>query len=91
MLRPQVAEAVLEIAEKQGRPALPTLTYLANSMAVGDRTLPYSTVAALPWSVADGLGGWQPETTGTASTRPWASTLATVSHPRTGQVSRTIC
>ena len=64
VLRPPVAEAALELAAEQGRPALPILTYLANRMEAGDRLLPYSTVTALALPVPGGLGEWQPEEAG---------------------------
>jgi len=48
VLRPPVARAVEGLAEEVGAATQPVLTYLANSMTVGERTLPYSTVGALP-------------------------------------------
>jgi len=48
VLRPPVADAVEGLAKDLGAATQPALTYLANSMTVGDRTMPYSTVAALP-------------------------------------------
>ncbi|MEE8138002.1 MAG: FtsX-like permease family protein, partial [Thermoanaerobaculia bacterium] len=47
VLRPEVVRAIRATAQEQGATAQPILTYLANTISVGDRTLPYSTVAAL--------------------------------------------
>ena len=60
VLRPPVAEAVLELAAEQGRATLPILTYLANRLQTAEGLLPYSTVTALPLPVPDGLGTWRP-------------------------------
>jgi len=42
-----LAEIVADVASRAGLEALPVLTYLANSIRVGDRAVPYSLVAAL--------------------------------------------
>ena len=47
MLMPAVGDSVRALATERGAPFLPVLTYLANRMTAGGRTVPYSTVAAL--------------------------------------------
>jgi putative ABC transport system permease protein len=47
VLRPGLVTAIEETAAELGAPAIRVQTYLANSMRVGDRLLPYSTVSAL--------------------------------------------
>ena len=46
ILEPAVASAALAAATELGIHAAPTLTYLANTIAVGTNEIPYSTVAA---------------------------------------------
>ncbi len=46
-LKPHVADTVLGLAEEWGMPHMAILTYLANTIQVGDRVLPYSTIAAM--------------------------------------------
>ena len=46
ILEPAVASAALTAAKDLGIPAAPTLTYLANTIAVGSHEIPYSTVIA---------------------------------------------
>lgn len=50
-------ESVLATARRLGLPSLAVATYLANAINVGERSLPYSTVAALE---ADPPGSWGP-------------------------------
>ncbi len=52
-----LGESVLGAARRLGLPSLAVSTYLANAIEVGDRSLPYSTVAALE---ADPPGSWGP-------------------------------
>ena len=47
LLKPHVANPVLGLADELGMPRMAILTYLANTIRVGDRVLPYSTVAAM--------------------------------------------
>ncbi len=49
--------SVLRTARRLGLPSLAVSTYLANAIDVGDRSLPYSTIAALE---ADPPGSWGP-------------------------------
>lgn len=42
-----LADRVAGIAREQGREVEPVLTYVANSIRIGDRAIPYSTVAAI--------------------------------------------
>lgn len=56
VLRPRVAEGVLEAAKVSNLAAWPYLTYLANQMEVGERTLPYSTITALALPIPEGAG-----------------------------------
>jgi ABC-type lipoprotein release transport system permease subunit len=46
ILEPAVAGAALAVAKDLGLRAAPTLTYLANTIAIGGRKIPYSTVTA---------------------------------------------
>lgn len=56
VLRPELAAAVLAEAEELGAPAQQVLTYLANSIAAGSATVPYSTVSALDPPPVPALG-----------------------------------
>lgn len=47
VLEPAAADAVMAAAEQTGLTATPVLTYLANSIEVGGRAVPYSTVTAM--------------------------------------------
>ncbi|MBI1354810.1 MAG: FtsX-like permease family protein [Acidobacteria bacterium] len=47
VLEPATASAALEAAADEELAAAPVLTYLANSIALGDQDIPYSTVTAL--------------------------------------------
>lgn len=58
VLRPGIASAVMEEARRAGVTAWPYLTYLANGMEVHDRSLPYSTVAALQLPLPEGVGNF---------------------------------
>lgn len=51
VLRPQVVQAALAAANQANLKVLPVITYLANSIRIGERSLPYSTVSALPSQV----------------------------------------
>ena len=46
-LKPHVADTVLGLADDWGMPGLAILTYLANTIQIGDRAVPYSTIAAM--------------------------------------------
>ena len=48
LLKPVLSENALTVATENGILTLPTLTYLANTIAANDRTVPYSTIVALP-------------------------------------------
>lgn len=48
VLRPQIVVAATQVATEAGLEVLPIITYLANEMRLNERSLPYSTVAALP-------------------------------------------
>ncbi len=52
-----LGESVLGAARRLGLPSLAVSTYLANAIDVGERSLPYSTIAALE---ADPPGSWGP-------------------------------
>ena len=43
-----LADRIAAIARDQGRSLTPVLTYVANSVRIGEREIPYSTVAAMP-------------------------------------------
>ncbi|MDE2999725.1 MAG: ABC transporter permease [Gemmatimonadota bacterium] len=47
LLKPQAAGSVLGLADGLGMPRMAVLTYLANTIRVGNRELPYSTIAAM--------------------------------------------
>ncbi len=53
LLKPHVSEVVLGLADRLGMPRMAVLTYLANTMRVGNRELPYSTIASMD---AGGVG-----------------------------------
>ena len=48
LLKPVLSENALTVATENGISTLPTFTYLANTVAANDRTVPYSTIVALP-------------------------------------------
>ena len=48
LLKPVLSETALAIANENSIPTLPTLTYLANTISANDKTIPYSTIVALP-------------------------------------------
>ena len=48
LLKPILSETVRTVASENRIPALPTLTYLANTITANDKTIPYSTITALP-------------------------------------------
>ena len=50
LLEPILSETALAVAAENGIPTLPTLTYLANTISANDKTVPYSTIVALPIS-----------------------------------------
>ncbi|MFL5243777.1 MAG: FtsX-like permease family protein [Gemmataceae bacterium] len=56
LLEPPIADAALLAAKEAGLQSAPTLVYLANSIAVGDKSIPYSTIAALDPSLPPPLG-----------------------------------
>ncbi len=61
VLKPPVAEAVAELADRQGARHLPVSTYLANAIRAGDGegapAVHYSTVTAVDVDAAQGFGG----------------------------------
>ncbi len=48
LLKPILSETARTVASENRIPALPTLTYLANTITANDKTIPYSTIVALP-------------------------------------------
>ena len=48
LLKPVLSESALAVATENGIATLPTLTYLTNTIAANDKTVPYSTIVALP-------------------------------------------
>lgn len=69
VLRPAVARAIERLAEETGATTQPVLTYLANSITLEDaagttRSMPYSTVAALPLPPDPAFGELVPVETG---------------------------
>jgi ABC-type antimicrobial peptide transport system permease subunit len=60
LLEPFLADAALAAAKDTGLRAAPTLIYLANSIRVGDKEVPYSLVAALDPSLKPPLGPFLP-------------------------------
>ena len=53
LLKPVLSENALEIAAANGVPALSTFTYLANTISANDKTVPYSTILALPTGTSE--------------------------------------
>jgi len=62
ILEPAIADAALQAAKETGLRAAPTLVYLANSIAAGNKSIPYSTIAALDPSLPPPLGPFLRET-----------------------------
>lgn len=56
VLRPVLGDALTAFAAERDAPAQPVLTYLANSISSGDRSVPYSTVTALDPPAVESLG-----------------------------------
>ena len=48
LLKPILSETALTVAARHRIPSFPTLTYLANTISANGRTVPYSTIIALP-------------------------------------------
>ena len=48
LLKPILSETARTVASENRIPTLPTLTYLANTITANDKTIPYSTIVALP-------------------------------------------
>ncbi|MCY3552129.1 MAG: FtsX-like permease family protein [Candidatus Poribacteria bacterium] len=48
LLKPILSETALTVAARHRIPIFPTLTYLANTISANGRTVPYSTIVALP-------------------------------------------
>ena len=48
LLKPVLSETALTVATENSIPTLPTFTYLANTISANDKTVPYSTIVALP-------------------------------------------
>ena len=48
LLKPLLSETALTVATENRIPTLPTLTYLANTITANDKSIPYSTIVALP-------------------------------------------
>jgi hypothetical protein len=60
LLSASVADAAIEAAKDNGLRAAPTLVYLANGISDGQRTIPYSLVAALDPGARPPLGWFLP-------------------------------
>jgi ABC-type lipoprotein release transport system permease subunit len=56
ILAPAVERAIGDYFRGEGNRIQPVLVYLANQIAVGPRSIPYSTVAALDFAAAEPLG-----------------------------------
>ena len=48
LLKPIFSETALKVAARRRMPTFPTLTYLANTISANGKTVPYSTIVALP-------------------------------------------
>ncbi len=59
VLRPALSEALAAFARESGATGQPALTYLANSISAGERSVPYSTVTAIDPATAPALGPFQ--------------------------------
>ncbi|HET9468198.1 MAG TPA: FtsX-like permease family protein, partial [Vicinamibacterales bacterium] len=60
------ARAAMDAAEQTGLHVVPTLTYLANSIRVGERAIPYSTITAIDLASV----GWVPNPNPTVEPEP---------------------
>jgi ABC-type lipoprotein release transport system permease subunit len=56
VLRQQTVDTALRVLSAARIPAQPVLGYLANALAVGERSIPYSMIVGLSIPPADGLG-----------------------------------
>lgn len=48
LIKPSLSDIALSVATENGLPVLPTLSYLANTITANGKTIPYSTIVALP-------------------------------------------
>ena len=48
LIKPSLSDIALSVATENGIPVLPTLSYLANTITANGKTIPYSTIVALP-------------------------------------------
>jgi ABC-type lipoprotein release transport system permease subunit len=72
-IAPAAVEAIVTQAADQGRGVVPVLTYVANSIRVGDREVPYSTVTAIDFDGAWDLGRGAPSTLPPIWLNEWAA------------------
>lgn len=68
------AAAAIRVAERAGMVVIPTFTYLANSIRIGDREIPYSTVTAIDLPALGWVGAAaQNEKPGAIVLNEWAA------------------
>lgn len=53
LIKPVLSETALTVATENTIPTLPSLTYLANTISANDKTVPYSTIVALPMNAEE--------------------------------------
>ena len=74
MLSDATASAAIRVAERSRMVVIPALTYLANTIRVRDREIPYSTVTAIDLSVLGWVGAAaQSEAPGAIVLNDWAA------------------
>lgn len=74
VLSDAIATAAIRVAERSGMVIIPTFTYLANSIRIGDRAIPYSTVTAIDLNALGWLGAAaQNEKPGAIVLNEWAA------------------
>ncbi len=56
LLKPVLSETALTVATENRIPTFPTLTYLANTISANDKSIPYSTIVALPTTEGEFAG-----------------------------------
>jgi putative ABC transport system permease protein len=74
ILSDATAAAAIRVAERSGMVVIPTFTYLANSIRIGDREIPYSTVTAIDLPALGWVGAAaQSEKPGAIVLNEWAA------------------
>jgi putative ABC transport system permease protein len=73
LMPPALVEAIEGQAAREQRAIVPALTYVANAIRIGDRSVPYSTVTAIDLPAGDLYGGGRPSGLPSAQDEPKGS------------------